>query len=106
MTLRVYVAGSSGEIERVERVIAHLRLMGVTITHDWTADIRAVRAAGLASDADLSDDEARKHALTDLEAVATAHAVLFLAPTTPTRGAWVEMGYAYGCGKPDRKSVV
>jgi hypothetical protein len=95
MTLRVYVAGSSGELERVESVIATLRSSpGVHILHDWTKDVRAARAAGFASDAALSDADAKSHALTDLDAVRGARVVLLLAPASPSFGAGVEFGVA------------
>lgn len=94
MTLRVYVAGSSGELERVEAVIARLREAGATITLDWTLDVRAHRAAGHATDADLSDEEARFLAETDRDAVVAADVFLLLAPVVATRGAWVELGIA------------
>jgi hypothetical protein len=91
--MRVYVAGSSAELDRCERVIAALRAGGCTITFDWCAQMREFAARGLC-DASLDDHEARRCAETDLTAVELADAVLLLAPETATRGAWVEFGYA------------
>lgn len=102
----VYVAGSSAEIERVERVIARLRDAGVRITHDWTHDVREVRAAGHASDADLSDDDAAQHAIRDLGGAFGARTFLLLAPETPTRGAWVELGAAWAHQRKWRGSII
>jgi hypothetical protein len=95
MTLRVYVAGSSGELERVESVIATLRSApGIHILHDWTKAVRAARAAGFDSDAALSDQDAKSHALIDLDAVRGAQVFLLLAPASPSFGAGVEFGVA------------
>lgn len=99
--MRIYVAGSSVELERAERVMDALRLECFEITHDWTKDVRANTAAAR-TDADLTDHEAKAFASTDLRAIERAHLLLFLAPTTPTRGAWVELGYALAlAGAPE-----
>lgn len=92
--IRCYVIGASAELERAERVIAALRERGVEITHNWCADVRAARAAGHASDADLPLAEAREHAQRDLHGVERAEVVLLLSPAAPSFGAGVEWGYA------------
>jgi hypothetical protein len=96
----VYVAGSSRELERAEAVIAALRSAGVHVTGDWVGHIRDCRAAGVATDAELSDDEARAVALLDLDALDRACTLLLLAPApeAPSCGAWVELGAAYLAG--------
>ena len=93
--MKVYVAGSSAELDRCERVISALRAGGCTITFDWAAQMREFAARGLC-DAALDDHEARRCAEADLNAIVDADVVLLLAPEQPTRGAWVEFGYALG----------
>ncbi len=92
--MSVYVAGSSSELERAERVIGALRDGGVEITHDWTRGVRDARERGIVDDASLSPGEAYAAAREDHDAVRRSDAFLLLAPTTPTRGAWVELGLA------------
>ena len=92
-TLKVYVAGSSAEVERAERVIASLRAMGHVVTFDWTRSVREYRSQGY-RDADLDDDRCAMIASEDLDAVRRADALLFLSPEEPTTGAWVELGCA------------
>lgn len=94
MTVRVYVAGASDELERAQRAIDFIRSIGWTITHDWVADVRRVRVEGGRADADLTSDEMRELAAADLAAVQGAELVWLLVPNTPSTGAWVELGYA------------
>lgn len=111
--LRVYVIGSSAEIERAESVIARLRSERIEITYDWPANVRQVRAAGYASDAALSDAAARDAAMRDVEGVDGADLVLLLAPAAPSFGAGFEFGVAFGgsqvgaivCGPHARASI-
>ena len=105
MSVRVYVAGASAELERCERVIAALRAGGCTITADWTPEMRGDHARGI-SDAQLDDHEARRRAETDLDAVEDADVVLLLAPETATRGAWFETGYALGWARGRGETAV
>ena len=93
--MKIYVAGSSRELDRAEKMIASAVARGHTITFDWTIDMRAGP-----SDADLDAHEARRYANMDLDAIEIADGLIFLSPTTQTKGAWVELGYAYGRGKP------
>lgn len=90
---RVYVCGSSKEIERAESVIATLRALGAEVTHDWPARMRA-----LGPEADLTRSVLLAELRTDLAGVRSAHALLFLEPTTQSTGAWAELGYAAGLG--------
>jgi hypothetical protein len=88
--VRVYVAGSSAERhERAKPVIAALREAGFTITHDWT------QAVDMVSDgAELTEEQWSKCAQDDLFGVFEAEVFVFLAPQKPSRGAWVELGFA------------
>lgn len=94
MPLRVYVAASSREMERVDRALAMLGgLTEVVVTYRWIDDMRAEMAKGR-SDKDLSRDEAMEAGHKCLLGVAQAEVVWLLYPNEPTRGAWVELGYA------------
>jgi len=88
--VKVYVAGSSKEMERAERVMNALRAAGHEITADWVAKIREV---GVANPADFTVRLAAAQA--DLDGVNNADAFVFLhpAPGVQTTGAWVELGY-------------
>ena len=90
--MKVYVAASSKEIDRAERVIAALRKAGVVVTHDWPAEMRKHPA-----DHELDDDVLLPELERDLQkGVRPADLVLVLAPQQPTQGAWVELGAAWG----------
>lgn len=90
MTLHVYVAGPSAELERCARMIAAVRELGCEITYDWPAAILARRDLGL-EDADLDPDEARDYAVTDLAAVYSADVLVWLGPSG---GSLIELGAA------------
>jgi nucleoside 2-deoxyribosyltransferase len=100
MTGSVYVAGSShpDERDRVTGVVEALRAAGVTVTSTWLDDV-AKHGAG--NPRDMSVDDRRTLAAKDLAQVGRAQAFLLLVPSesTPTRGAWVELSYAYSMGK-------
>ena len=98
---RVYVIGSSAELERAERVIAALRERGVEITHDWTASVRAARAAGHASDATLSREKQKQIATRCIRGVMRADVVLLLWSKSPSFGAGGEWDRALWCQEYD-----
>jgi hypothetical protein len=94
--IKVYVAGSSKEIERAERVIAALRARGVEVSHDWTATIRRLGGSYTPDDAALLPE-----LRADIEdGVFGAAFVLVLAPSTPSIGMWVELGAAWAVSLP------
>lgn len=89
---RVYVAGASRELDRVKAMVAKLEASGlVEITSRW---FDAVEAWGVGRDAELTDDQARGHALADLQGVSEAELIWFLWPQNHSAGAFVEFGYA------------
>ncbi len=92
--MMVYVAGSSAEIDRAKDIIGRLRRAGLGISYDWTPDLRSARKAGHSDDASLSEAQALGAAQSCLEGVFMCDVFLLLAPERPTRGAWVELGYA------------
>lgn len=100
---RLYVAGSSGERARASSFMDHARIYGHSITYDWVRAMRAVEDEF----ADLREWELPSNvrldaALADLGAVGTSDLLIVLVPEwhNPTRGAWIEYGYAIGRGIP------
>ena len=94
MSLKVYLAGSSRELDDVKRYMAALRDAGIEITADWVA---AIEAAG---DANPADDEVRRKASdADLDGVDDADIVWLMVPREGSAGAWVELGYAIAHAK-------
>lgn len=94
MTTKIYVAGSSRDLPRAERVIAELRAIpGVEVSVDWPA---AMRERG--PDEGLSDDDRERLAKADARGAYRADVLLLLRPTpeAPSAGAWVELGIALG----------
>jgi len=89
--MRVYVAGSSREPERVRAAMAGARAAGCVIVHDWLA---AIEAAGAANEG-LSEVS---HARGDLERLETAETLWLLLPEAPAIGAWWEAGHAHARG--------
>ena len=90
--LRVYVAGSSREMDRARAAMDYVRELGGVITFDWVAEIERV---GSANDG-LTDEQRRSSAAADLEGVEACDVFWLLAPETPSTGAWVELGIALG----------
>ena len=91
--LKIYVAGSSKELDRCERVISLLREGGIEITHAWTLDVRA-------HGANVADDAILLPALRAdmVKGVGRAEKVLVLVGGEPMRGALVELGGAFLTG--------
>jgi hypothetical protein len=95
MNLRVYVAGASSELDRAELVIRKLREVGVTITLDWTTN---VREHGAGNDGGVPDDVLLPVLRADMvEGVGRADLVLMLAGAKST-GKHVELGGAFLTG--------
>jgi nucleoside 2-deoxyribosyltransferase len=101
MSFRVYVAGSSRELDRAVTCAATLAAAGIVITHRWWDHVIAKHKAGK-RDIDLSRDEQVEHARGDLHGVASADAVLCLWPHEPhfSHGMAFECGYANAWCKP------
>lgn len=95
--MRIYVAGSSRQLERVKAAMAALRSLGHTITHDWVA---LVEEYGEANPVDAATSTMRRWAADDLAGVYNADMVWLLMPETEGFGAAVEMGYAIAHGVP------
>lgn len=89
MTLSVYVAAASAELERAESAIRWLeRTPGLRCAHDWTVAVRELGA--FPRDAVVR----HRHAEADLEAIRSSAVFWLLAPRERSTGAWVELGVA------------
>jgi nucleoside 2-deoxyribosyltransferase len=95
--VRVYVAGSSGQIERAKSAIAALRERGHIVTHDWPVLVERV---GSANPPDASSADRTDWATDDLKGVHDADVFWLLMPSTDGFGAAVELGYALAHGRP------
>lgn len=98
--MKVYIAGPSSDLDRVDRAIALLaHVEGVELTYDWTKAVRAERERGVTDDA-LSFEDARRYATLDLRAIRQADLLWLLLPPpgSTSVGAWVELGYALAMG--------
>jgi len=91
MTLRIYVAGSSKDIDRCERAITQCREAGMIITEDWVATMRASPPDHL-----LDEERILAAAIADIRGVESADVVWLLAPpaSKPSAGCWAEMDRA------------
>ena len=88
---KIYVAGAVREVERVRKVISYLRSLGHEITFDWTVGLEAQTTP----ESEMPDEYARKLAWRCLDGVDDADVVVVCVPEhLPTRGTWVELGYA------------
>lgn len=94
--MKFYIAASSSEIERAERLMKIARARGDEITHDWTVDVRDAIARGVREE-DIHDEVALVGALMDIGGVVKADRLVYLVPPKPlsTSGAWVELGVAH-----------
>src|SRR6185312_9152573 len=90
--LKVYVAGSSIDIDISEPLIARIRAAGLVVTHDWTA---VVRAHGGGNPVDLTREQRVRLAEEDIRGAVNADWFWLVMPQTPTAGAWFEFGAAH-----------
>ena len=96
--MRIYVAGAwSEQWTRARPVMDRLRAAGHSITYDWTVP------EGTRLNVGLTLNQRRSYALSDLDGVLRADALLLLAPQAPSQGAWVELGVALG--KPPKFGI-
>lgn len=100
--MKVYIAGSSKELDLVARYMDQVRAAGHEITCDWVAAMRQESKL----DHELTPDEARMYAERDRRGVATADLFWLLLPKEKSEGAFWELGYTYArtClgRRPDR----
>lgn len=95
----VYISASSADIKRVEGWTDRLGLAGITVVSTWPAVIAASGAD--ANPRNATRMERLQWSNQDLAEVMKCDLVWFLMPSTdtPTRGAWLEVGYAHAKGK-------
>jgi hypothetical protein len=98
--MKIYVAGSSRELERAEAAIAACRALGHKITVDWPAAMRANPA-----DHELSPADQEHYARLDIRGVLEADLVWLLIPdrANPSAGAWFEAGVAHAAAMFSQK---
>jgi nucleoside 2-deoxyribosyltransferase len=89
-----------GAYERVRAFNDDARMAGHEITQDWTRTSEFGADGHPLKPGDESDPALWKHAVADLEGVATADACVFLADEGNYCGALIEYGYALACGVP------
>lgn len=92
--MKVYVAAASKEIERASAFMQSVRELGHEITFDWIPKFQKQRV----HESRLPVALRRAAAQEDLRGVRSADLLVVLTPhdSTPSRGAWVELGYALG----------
>jgi len=106
---KVYVAGSTSDVENVQTVQNWFRREGWDITFDWTGAEGQIRTDG---SWDRHPIQGARIATTEIDAVALADLYVVLSPESrPGLGCWIEMGAALASGvqcwvvKPARDSV-
>lgn len=90
----IYVAGSSREAALVAAYMDGLRAAGWIVTVDWPAAV----AASPVPDHELPLEVQQAHARWDLAGVASAQVLWLVGPSTPSVGAYVELGFALARG--------
>lgn len=89
--MRIYVAGSSAELERAAKWIELLTLSELTVTHNWPENIRAV---GEANPKAVSTEDSARWASECMDGVQRAQLLWLLMPTGGSFGAFTELGVA------------
>ncbi len=96
--MKLYIAASSAEPERVAIALERATAAGLQITCTWPTVVAAT--SGGANPANASRESRFGWSSQDLTEVAAADVLWFLVPSgATTRGAWVEAGFAYASGK-------
>jgi len=89
--MKLYIAGSSQELDRAALWIARAKEAGIEITLDWTIPIREKGSGNT-----LPFVEKQHYACADRDAIRSADAFWFLVPARMSFGATWEFGFAYG----------
>lgn len=94
----VYVSASSAEIDRAELWMGRLSMAGLNVTSTWA---RVIRDVGSANPRDATREQRKQWSDVDLGEVRACDLLWFLVPALdkPTRGAWLEVGFADAAGK-------
>jgi hypothetical protein len=94
--MKIYLAGASKELDTCKHYIERLKLLGHTITHDWTKE---VEANGDANPKDVALGDMIKWSHDDLSGVKKSDIVWLLIPENNSAGCWIEYGFALGIHK-------
>jgi hypothetical protein len=94
--MKIYLAGASKELDTCKNYIEQLKLLGHTITHDWTKEVEANLDA---NPREASLEDMRKWSDNDFQGVYFANFVWLLVPNNNSAGCWIEYGYALGIGR-------
>lgn len=98
--MKIYLAASAAppELHRVNNAIAACRNAGFIVSSTWPSVVNAV---GDANPRDATCEQRSEWAAQDLREVAVCDVLWMLVPHgVPTRGAWLEAGFAHALGKP------
>lgn len=103
MSRLIYVAGSGrpGEIQRVVDCIKAARILGYTVTHDWTYEVLAAHETRT-SDASLTPAQQRQISMDDLRGVERADVLWCVWPSGYSHGMAVEFGFGLGITRMNR----
>ena len=106
---RVYVAGSTRDVERINAVQRLVRGAGWEITFDWTGAEGEIRTDG---SWDTASEKGAEIAMREIEACRSADlTILLFPPKGGGLGCWIEMGATLAAGgevwivEPGRDSV-
>lgn len=97
MAQRIYVAGSSAQLERARAAMDALKERGYLVAHDWVTEVEKVGSAN-PPDAPMAKQAA--WAREDLQGVLFADYLWLLMPAEEGWGAAVELGYALANSVP------
>jgi hypothetical protein len=89
--MRIYVAGSSFEVNSVSDYMKKLREAGVEVTRDWP---KVIREFGNRANRGLTEEDRVRVSLANFKAIDEADVFWLLVPTAPSCGCWIEFGYA------------
>lgn len=96
MARRVYVAGSTRDVENVNAVQSVARAFGCEITFDWTGAEGEIRTDG---SWDTAAEKGAEIATREIAACVDADLVILLSPPNGGGlGCWIEMGAALASG--------
>lgn len=97
MTLPIFIAGASAEVERPARWIAHCsQEPRLRVVHDWTVPVRYYRAHPKQHTAEVDAQQAQDDANALMESALLW--ALVPPPDVPTTNLWWEIGAAYAMG--------
>ena len=106
MTMKIYVAGASKEVQTSIKYITKLKEAGFEITHDWTVEVTENINKG-GSDKTLTREERKKYATWDIKGVIAADILWVILPENSVgNGYWVELGAGIAVNVTKAKIIV